>query len=478
MKSKEKKIRNYIFSKVFSESAAVYLEFALSFPLLLGFSLFILEMLMFWDASVMANHAAFTISRIAKVHYYHGSNKNEDNPYPAVEMGGIDIPADKAILSFFMMPCTFSWFGPPQKKLQVDFYDYFKITKPLYDIKFDSDIPDFFQKVIVDLLKLILNPIDDIIRGFINNEINLILNKIFGSSSSQMNIRYNMALQRAMIPGTIDTKLVSLEESVKFPSDDYLSGVCEFPEIAKVSISYPLFKGGWLYSFFMFWKTDNDKNLDAVRVSSRWSFFAEPERDIEYYFAFDDGSSDIDPDDLKKRARERAKKIIDETSTIIDEWERAVIARENIGNQYGEDAPHHSDYKDACKNEAHLWSEITQKIHDFMKIIESKPKKGGLCGDKKDSAGPFCHTNPTAFTKCARNEMQNNLPYCERVVSRIREVANNHHIWKGDKIKIGKKVIFKGYVSKDKPGIVYPGHEHHDLFGVKCSTQYFCPDDN
>ncbi len=472
MNFKEKKIRRRVFSRLAGDKAAVYLEFAMSFPLLLGISLFILEMLMFWDASVMANHAAFTVARIAKVHYYQSSVTSEDDPYPKVRIGGKDIPADKLVLSFFMMSSTYSWFSKKSEDLKVNFYDYFRVTKPLFSISC-GDNANIFQKMLVSLLKSILNPIDEKVRDFTNNKIDSLLDRIFGSSSSQMNTRFNMALQRAMLPGTLKTDLVSIPGKMKFPSDDYSTDGCESPEAAKVTISYPLFKGGWLYSFFLFWKLDNDKQLDAVRLSSRWAFFAEPERELKDYFANDDGSSDIDPDDLKKRARKRAKKIIDETSTLIDEWEKAVIARENLGNKHGKNAPEKKDYQDACKHEAKLWSQIKQKIHDFMNIIESPPKKGGLCGNQSDNAGVLCQNNPTKFTKCARNEMQKNLPYCVKVVSRIRTIAGKHTIWHGQKIKKGNKLIFKGYVPKDNPGLVYPGHKHGILNA--CGTQHFCP---
>jgi len=448
--------------RLFGDSASAYLEFAMSFPLLLGFSLFILEMCMFWDAAVMGNHAAFAIARIAKVHCYQSAVTDKDNPYPTVGMGSKKFSADKVVLSFFMMSSTYSWFGPKTEAATVDFYDYFKISGPLFDITCTDD-PSFFQKILLAIIKAIADPIEQKMRDFINKEIGALLDKIFGGSTQQMNARFNMAMQRAVMDGTINTDLVSLKGPIKFPSDDYFSDSCESPEAAKISISYPLFKGGWLYTFFMFWKTSSDKDLDAVRVSARWTSFVEPERKLSDYFANDDGSSDLDPDDLKKRARERAKKIVDSASTEVDEWEQAVIKREQIGAQY-KDPEKHQDYKDAVTKESNLWGDIVSKIGKFMQIIESKPKSGGLCGDKNDSAGIFCRT--TDFTKCARVEFGNAM-YCNKVGQKINRVASGHGLFKGyEPGPFPKPLGFPHYVDRY---YVNPYHTHG-----WCSDQHFC----
>ena len=95
-------------------------------------SLFILELCLFWDTTIMANHAAFALARIAKVHAYQGSETSRNNPYPDVTIGSTTLPADQVVTAFFMMTSTFAWDGTRQVGTEVNFIDFFTINKPLF----------------------------------------------------------------------------------------------------------------------------------------------------------------------------------------------------------------------------------------------------------------------------------------------------------------------------------------------------------
>jgi hypothetical protein len=54
--------------RLLDEKAPALLEFALTFPILLAFTIVCVQLCLHWDASTMANHTAFTVARMAKVH--------------------------------------------------------------------------------------------------------------------------------------------------------------------------------------------------------------------------------------------------------------------------------------------------------------------------------------------------------------------------------------------------------------------------
>ena len=51
------------------DRAVVLVEFALTFPIVLAITLMCIQLCMYWDAVTMANHTAFVLARIAKVHH-------------------------------------------------------------------------------------------------------------------------------------------------------------------------------------------------------------------------------------------------------------------------------------------------------------------------------------------------------------------------------------------------------------------------
>ena len=413
----------------------------------------------------MGNHAAFAIARIAKVNRYHAGEdviNNQSAPYPMVTIGSSAIRADKAVAAMFLMTSTFAWIDTPAKQTNINFTDYFTIDKPLFKMTYPSNV-NFFEKLFLNFLKRMVEKMDINIRNFLNKHIKSVLNSMFTPDfRKQMNTRFAMALQRLEKNGVLKTEIIPLTGFLKFPSDDYQTDSYLSPEAVKISINYPMHKGGWLYSTFAYWKSasPDNNNLQPV-VPARYAMLVEPAKNhLEEYYANPDGSSDIDPDKLKKEAEKRARKIVDDTSDIIDKWEKAVKKRVALQNKYGgfNKAAKHKDYTAAINKERGYWNKILKGIRQYRHIIEAKPDEGGLCGDKSDSAGIFC-TNPTPFTKCARHEYSTTR-YCKKVSGRIRSIANKYDLYEN------KYPALIHYVT------AYDAHPYH-THGF-CDKQYFC----
>ncbi|MGI5923432.1 MAG: TadE/TadG family type IV pilus assembly protein [Lentisphaeria bacterium] len=65
-----------------NERGAVLLEFALTLPILLIFTVFLVEMAFFWEGRILGNHTAFALGRIAKVHYDPGRSLADQSFFP------------------------------------------------------------------------------------------------------------------------------------------------------------------------------------------------------------------------------------------------------------------------------------------------------------------------------------------------------------------------------------------------------------
>ena len=314
------------------ERAAVYLEFAIGFPVVLGFAVFLIEICHYWDTAVMANHAAFAIARIAKVHRY---QSNAQTMFPQVPIGGKKYPADQVVAAMFLMGPTFTWYDAGKSSdISINFVDYFKIGEKVWEITVPADA-DFFKKILVTILNKLLDPLEKKIHDFLDNQIGKLFQTILSGYEKPANTKFQMAFQRTSMPGTVNTTLEPLGQSLTFPSEDYYTS-WEEPEVVKVRISYPMHQGGWLYSAFLY-MGDPAQPRDAVRASGRYAMLVEYEKeDLKDYFANDDGSYAGDVDDLKKRARKRAKDLVDKALVpLLDQWEAAIIAREKAKKNHG-----------------------------------------------------------------------------------------------------------------------------------------------
>ncbi len=458
--------------RIRGDRAPVFLEFAFALPLLMVLSLFIIELCMFWDTEVMANHAAFAVARIAKVNVNNG-RKGLDivNPYQDMTLSSGTYKADKLVTAMFMMPCTFAWMGTPDNGSKVDFRDYFTINKPLFNVTVDNDT-NVMVKLMADILKKLLDSFDTKLRDYLNNKLRGLVDDIFGGQFvGEMNARFNMAMQRVRMDGTVVTRITQAGGSLAYPTGEHPSDPYYNPHVVQVAINYPLHKGAWLYAPFAYWKSGsssagNDGSRTPV-ACGRYAMLVEPGKPYLFELkATDSGDPDIDPNKWKKRGEKKAAKVVNDTSNIIDKWEKAVKHRVALQKRYGgfKKASKHKSFTDAIRKERELWSKVKRGVNRFMDILYKPPKSGGLCGDKSQNFSFTCGSE-TPFTKCARSEC-GKLRYCDKVAGKIKRVADKYGLYKGKKPKLIH------YVSKSD---ARPGY-HPRISGeaIDCPWENFC----
>ena len=416
--------------RVSGDRAAVFLEFAFAMPILMTLSLFILELCLFWDTEVMANHAAFAIARIAKVNIYHGRDTSPMEPYQRLRIGSASHRADRVVAAMFMMTSTFSWMKPPSRRSNVDFRNYFTIDKPLFQVTVDNDA-NIFVKIIGSFIKSMADKMDSDLRKYLNTRLKNEIDDVFGGVFvKEMNTRFNMALQRTTTEGTVRTEIIPLSGSLAHPTEDHPSDRYSNPEVVKVSIDYPLHKGGWLYAMFAYWKSGpgGGKAVDAPVACGRYAMLVEPDKvGLEDLHAKDDGGTTRH--DYRKDAEKHAAKVIAKTSKAIDSWEAAVKRRVKLQKKYGgyKSAIKHQDFFSAIYKERDLWGHVQKGERDYFNILSREPKDGGLCGDKSNRYNGKCGSKPTPFGKCARSE-SSSLRFCKKVAGRVNGIADKYDL--------------------------------------------------
>jgi len=461
-----------------SDRASVFLEFAFAMPLLLSVSLFILEICLFWDAEIMANHAAFAVARIAKVNAYHGSDSSVADPYPQMKVGSDSYGADKIVTAMFMMTSTFAWMGSSESSSKVDFRNYFTIDKPLFKVDVDSDANVFVQ-FIGKFIKQFASKMDTDLRGWLNKKLKNEITEIMGGDFEKvLNTRFNMALQRTVDMDAVKTEIIPLDGSLAHPVATHPSDRYPKPEIVKVSIDYPLHRGGWLYAPFAYWKT-RDSGGGTVSTgpvaTGRYAMLVEPDKiGLSKLHADSGGGSDINPDDLKKQGERKAKKDVADTANNIDKWEKAVKKRVKLqGGRTFSKAWQDADFQSAWYNERRLWNKIKNGIRKYYNLLDKSPSDGGLCGNKQQyyhhTQSTSCGDEATPFGKCARSE-STKMGYCKKVADRIKKIAERHDLF----VKKDDDPDATHYVTADdaRPGYT-PKRIPSDRPCEK--KQYFCP---
>jgi hypothetical protein len=108
------------------DRGAALLEFALTLPILLIITMFLLEMALYWEGRILGNHASFALARIAKVHYQPGKTKEEQTYFPKECLLHKDylktrdnlqseLSTERLITAFFLFPVTRQTFGAEDK---------------------------------------------------------------------------------------------------------------------------------------------------------------------------------------------------------------------------------------------------------------------------------------------------------------------------------------------------------------------------
>jgi hypothetical protein len=99
------------------DRGAALLEFALTLPLLLIITIFLVEMALYWEGRILGNHASFALARIAKVHYQPDENLENQTYFPEKcllhsqylqTMNGLQsgLSTERLVTAFFMFPVT------------------------------------------------------------------------------------------------------------------------------------------------------------------------------------------------------------------------------------------------------------------------------------------------------------------------------------------------------------------------------------
>ncbi len=111
-----------------NDRGAALLEFALTLPLLLIITVFLVEMALFWEGRILGNHASFALARIAKVHYQPGLKKEEQVYFPEkclLNSGYLEtrealqsqLSTERLVTAFFLFPVTRQQIGSSEDKI-------------------------------------------------------------------------------------------------------------------------------------------------------------------------------------------------------------------------------------------------------------------------------------------------------------------------------------------------------------------------
>ena len=127
------------------DRAVVLVEFALTFPIVLAMTLMCIQLCMYWDAVTMANHTAFILARIAKVHHidergelwqYAEPNSNgKTKTRNDLKVLGL-LNWKTAVTSTYMAPVTHGGFFPSER-----------LTSPILNIPFRNLLPKGFGEI-------------------------------------------------------------------------------------------------------------------------------------------------------------------------------------------------------------------------------------------------------------------------------------------------------------------------------------------
>ncbi|MCP3967754.1 MAG: hypothetical protein GY750_00335 [Lentisphaerae bacterium] len=316
--------------KLRSSRAAVMVEFAFIFPVVVAVTVFSIELVQYWDATVMANHTAYTLARVAKVHV-----SGDKVSYPKlVQLGAwgedgnyiIDIESDRVITSLYMMTATTGYYKgtadwvslPDLMQLIPNFDDWHKNLHPD-----DKSLFDAFYGLILNASK----PVFDEINGWINDSIKNALMSIMGDKNGFYTNRlltlYRQAHQRTRLNNVLKTEVISLKpQTLAHPSDVktvkpwewvgnhnlfselmidilrfFFQGILDVPQttsygdpaLVKVEVNWPM-TSSWIFSAFFV----SGGTFEKPIASGRAIMLAEPVRsdsDLKGWFATDSGGN-------------------------------------------------------------------------------------------------------------------------------------------------------------------------------------------
>lgn len=219
MKSGERK---YV-KRLGSPHGTVMLEFALIMPLLLMIGMFVIEILQYHDAQLMADHAAWRLARIAAVRT---SGKDGKVTFPKLWK---NTGSEQVAVALLMSTATTGWSGKVNKLLAG------KIAGLFGD---KSSIGKVAGGIIEKL------GLASMLESFFSRQFS-------GSRSGRMLLQLGMAGERVIEKDVIK---VSTESIGKLEYPVISTDKKKIPEkvdahLIQVKVDYPM-RGGWLYEYF------------------------------------------------------------------------------------------------------------------------------------------------------------------------------------------------------------------------------------
>ena len=371
----------FAWSRLKDERAAIFLEFALAFPVVLMFTLFLIEMCLYWDSTAMANHTAFTLARIAKVHY---SGTGFD--IPRFALSPEEDSGETSVASFLMMTVTRGWLNSgeqddywqtrqdelrekvPSDRLQLAN----QISRHLgsfQNLSFDSEkqemdwtklvsgAPDPVEMLIREgaewvyglvwdqVKQHVTGVLKDAVLSAINSQIPQLSNNDFWE---QLGIRYEMARLRVIKNEAVQVNYRPLraEEgdsgtdagepvSLANPNPDGLPKGSQAPAaIVEVFVNYPM-PMRWFSLAPLVGRDDDVAKLpNGISARGRWAMLIEP---VIKGPALPKTGPDEEPEDAEaaqEKAEEQAKADgegkpdwEDQLNKDVDAWKDAIVLR-------------------------------------------------------------------------------------------------------------------------------------------------------
>lgn len=349
-----------------SGRGTAFLEFAMVLPVLLAVTTFIIEICMFWDATVMANHTAFTLARIAKVNVVAGKVA-----FPsALKIKSTSIvDSEKLTTTMLMMTATTGWFKGTKE--WVSFPDIKNIIQKLI-FKKESSGGGIFE-FLMSAIQGLLDPLLEKLNKFLEDMIQKAFSAIFGQTGGMMSNRYlnlyRMAYQRSKMDGVIKTEIISLKDkSLKYPTHIDWQGYLLWkvprakpyknPAIVRVTVNYPITEN-WIYAAFM-----PGAAKGKVCATGVAAMLVEPDKFSSSYIATKSGGVPAKIPDFQKN--EQAYK--DATDNYYDTKKKREDAEADLKKLKGKT-------EELTEEEKKQQTDLEKKVKDLKKKEDEAYKK-------------------------------------------------------------------------------------------------------
>lgn len=240
----------YYWKKLLNGRGTVMVEFALIAPVLLMIGMFVIEMLQYHDANIMADHTAWRIARIASVH--------TDNKNKVTMPTWSEFKSEEFVAVMLMSTVTTGWRGNESSKTAD------AIVKAITDNKSVQFTGSSIISGLLDATGAV-----SYIKTFIDQTIS---GSSAGRKLSFMAKAYSRVVESDTIKisttkiGKLDYPLITTNKNNKPATiDAYL---------VDVELNYPM-RGGWLYKYFALSSNRSSSSSSEPKVYGRAMMVAE-----------------------------------------------------------------------------------------------------------------------------------------------------------------------------------------------------------